>query len=145
VGIRDARPCCNFIWPELQGELSQFLHEGGTLGQEGALGMGVFFKSGVIMMVLITTGALLGAVLGLRFTLFALVPVMFVALVLVVANAIVSGVGFVQLTFTMTMIAMAMQFGYVVGNVTRMIAASVGGRNHREASMPHSVKIPRPV
>jgi hypothetical protein len=107
--------------------------------------MGVFSKSGVIMMVLIIAGALLGAVLGLRFTLFALVPVMFGALVLVVANAIVSGVGFVQLTFTMIMIALAIQFGYVVGNVMRMIVAPVGGRNHRKASMPHSVEMPGSV
>jgi hypothetical protein len=93
------------------------------------------------MIDLIIAGAVLGAVLGLRYTIFALVPVILGTVFLVVVNGTASGSGFMQITFRIFMISTAIEVGYVLGNIVRQIAASALAQDDR-VSMPHSAKLP---
>jgi hypothetical protein len=93
------------------------------------------------MIVLIIAGAVLGAVLGLRYTMFALVPVIWGAVFLVVVNGTMSGNGFMQITLSIFLISTAVEVGYVLGNIVRQVATSAQAQDRR-VSMPHSAKLP---
>jgi hypothetical protein len=86
-------------------------------------------------MILILMGVLVGAVLGLRFKVFGLVPVLFGGLAIVVVDGIASGDGVLQLALAIAMTAVALQMGYVLGIV--MAAARAPGR----VSTPTSAEI----
>jgi len=90
------------------------------------------------MMLLILTGVLVGAVLGLRLKVFVLVPVICGALVIVVGDGIARGDAIWRLAFLMIMVLTALQFGYFLGNVVRFVIASAP--NQGRASLPTSAR-----
>jgi hypothetical protein len=89
------------------------------------------------MMILILMGVLVGAVLGLRFKVFVLVPAICGALAIVVVDGIARGDGLLRLVLTMITIAMALQLGYILGTVVRFVDTTSRGRN----SMPTSARM----
>jgi hypothetical protein len=89
-------------------------------------------------MMLILTGVLVGAVLGLRFKVFVLVPVICGALVIVVGDGIARGDAIWRLAFSMIMIVTALQLGYFLGNVIRFVMAPAP--NQGRASLPTSAR-----
>jgi hypothetical protein len=93
------------------------------------------------MVALIMAGAALGAVLGLRYTMFALVPVICGTVLLVVVGGTVSGNGFFQIMFGIFMISTAVELGYVLGSIVRQVAVSAHAQDRR-VSMPNSAKLP---
>ena len=90
------------------------------------------------MMILILTGVLVGAVLGLRLKVFVLVPVICGALALVVVDGIARGDTLWRLAFSMIMIATALQIGYFLGNVVRFVIAPAP--NQGRPSLPTSAR-----
>jgi hypothetical protein len=90
-------------------------------------------------MVIILMGILVGAVLGLRFQVFVLVPVSCGAFAIVVANGIARGDGFLRLVVAMAMTAIALQVGYALGSVVGSIEAA--RIDHGKASRPTSAGI----
>jgi hypothetical protein len=93
------------------------------------------------MIVLITTGVVLAAVLGLRYPVLAVVPIIWGAVFLVVVNGALNGNGFMQITFRIFMISTAVEVSYVLGNIVRQLAAPAHAQDRR-VSMPHSAKLP---
>ena len=83
-------------------------------------------------------GVLVGAVLGLRFKVFALVSVICGALIIVVVDEFVRGDGLLRLVFTMSIILTAVQLGYILGSVVRLLLGEARARNHSRVSMPTS-------
>ena len=109
--------------------------KGGTFGQEGAYQVGVFFKiSGVAMMVFDLMGVLVGAVLGLRFKVFALIPVICGALIIVVVGGVARGDEWLRLALAMSVISTAVQLGYILG----LVLSEARARNHSRVSVPTS-------
>jgi hypothetical protein len=107
------------------------------------VGLGLF-KNGslskrVTMMILIigvlVIGVLVGAVLGLRFKVFALVPVIFIALAVVALHGVARGDDFWRLAVSMIAIATSLQVGYLGGS---FVLGSARGVNHRTVSLPTS-------
>ena len=90
------------------------------------------------MMLLILTGVLVGAVLGLRLKVFVLVPVICGALVIVVGDGIARGDAIWRLAFSMIMVVTALQLGYFLGNVIRFVMAPAP--NQGRASLPTSAR-----
>jgi hypothetical protein len=90
------------------------------------------------MMILILTGVLVGAMLGLRLKVFVLVPVFCGALALVAYDGIARGDTLWRLAFSMIMIATALQFGYFLGNVVRLVIAPAP--NQGRPSLPTSAR-----
>jgi hypothetical protein len=90
------------------------------------------------MMLLILTGLLLGAVLGLRLKVLVLIPAICGALAIVVVDGIARGDTLWQLAFSMIMIATALQFGYFFGNVIRFVMAPAP--NQGRSSLPTSAR-----
>ena len=88
------------------------------------------------MMLLILTGVLVGAVLGLRLKVFVLVPVICGALAIVVVDGIAREDTLWQLAFSMIMIITALQLGYFLGNVIRFVMTSAP--NQGRPSLPTS-------
>jgi len=96
-------------------------------------------------MILTLMGALAGAVLGLRFKVLVLVPVICVALAIVLVNGIARSDGVWWLAFTMIMIATALQLGYVLGIVVRVVINAARAPNHRRNSMPTSAGMSKSI
>ena len=92
------------------------------------------------MIILMVAGAFLGAVLGLRYTIFALVPVIWGTVFLVVVNGTMSGNGFMQIAFRIFMISTTVEVGYVLGNIVLQVAGSAHAQDRR-VSMPHSANL----
>jgi hypothetical protein len=83
-------------------------------------------------------GVLIGAVLGLRFKVFVLVPVICGASAVVVIGGIARGDTLWRLAFTMVVIATALQMGYFLGNVIRLVTGAARASDHDRVSMPTS-------
>jgi hypothetical protein len=96
------------------------------------------------MVILIMIGILVGAVLGLRFKVLVLVPVVCGALAVVVVNGIARGDGLWQLVLAMTVIAISLQLGYVLGIVVRFVMVAARP-NHGRVTMPTSAGMSRSV
>jgi hypothetical protein len=77
-------------------------------------------------MILILMGVLVGAMLGLRFQVFVLIPVIGAALAVEVVERVAHGNGFLQLASAIALTAIALQIGYVLGIV--LAAAGPPGR-----------------
>jgi len=90
-------------------------------------------------MIIILMGILAGAVLGLRFQVFVLIPVSCGALAIVVVDGIARGDGFLQLALAIAMTAIALQVGYVLGSVVGLLEAA--RVDHGKASRPTSAGI----
>jgi hypothetical protein len=80
------------------------------------------------MMILLIMGVLVGVVLGLRFKVFVLVPVICVALAVVVVEGIASGDELWRLALAMIVIATSLQLGYFLGTVGGAARTSNDGR-----------------
>ena len=86
-------------------------------------------------MMLIVTGILVGAVLGVRFNVLVLVPVICGALVIVLLDGIARGGGFWWVATTMIVIATALQLGYVLGSVVHFVMGAARVPEPRRISM----------
>jgi hypothetical protein len=89
-------------------------------------------------MMLVLIGILLGAVLGLRFKVLVLVPVICAALPVVVVAGIARGDGLWQLVLAMIVIATFLQLGYVLGIVVRFVMVAARAPNRGRVSIPTS-------
>jgi hypothetical protein len=69
-------------------------------------------------------GCLVGMVLGLRFKVLVLVPVISIAFAIVVVDGMVRGAGVWRLALAMVVIATSMQLCYILGNVARLVLGS---------------------
>jgi hypothetical protein len=78
------------------------------------------------MMILILIGILVGAVLGLRFKAFILVPVICVAVFMVAIGGGVRGDDLWQLAGLMIGITTSLQLGYISGSVARLVMERPG-------------------
>jgi hypothetical protein len=72
------------------------------------------------MTILMVVGILVGGVLGLRFSVIALGPVLCVGLVIVIVEGIVRGDRLWQIGFAIAMVAVAAQMGYFFGSFWRL-------------------------
>jgi hypothetical protein len=90
-------------------------------------------------MIIILIGILVGAVLGLRFQVFVLVPVSCGALAIVVVEGIAHGDGLVQLALALAGTAIALQVGYALGSVVGSLEAA--RVDHGKALRPTSAGI----
>jgi hypothetical protein len=79
------------------------------------------------MLILTLMAVLIGAALGLRFRLLALLPVICGGLAIIVVDSVARGGGF-QLAFAMVATVAVLQLGYFLGNVAvdTLSAATVG-------------------
>jgi hypothetical protein len=73
------------------------------------------------MIILILMGVLVGAVLGLRFKAFVLVPVICIALAIVAVGGGARGDDLWQLAGSMIAITVSLQLGYLGGSVARLV------------------------
>jgi hypothetical protein len=90
------------------------------------------------MAMMILMGVLVGVVLGLRFKVFVLVPVICGALPVVAIDGVASGDGLLGMVFAMIVMAIALQMGYFLGNVLRFVMGSERSTNSGKVSMPTS-------
>ncbi len=89
------------------------------------------------MIILATIGTLIGAVLGLRFKVLVLVPVMVFALAIVAVDGIARGDSVWQLVAAMVVVATSVQLGFLGGSaVSAWRAAGHGG-----ISVPTSARV----
>ena len=96
------------------------------------------------MIMLMVTGILVGAVLGLRFKVLVVVPVICVELAIVLVDGIARGNGAWWTALAMIAIVISTQVGYFTGNIikpvtTTRIAADSGVSMPRSAGLPGSV------
>jgi hypothetical protein len=70
-----------------------------------------------IMTLILIGGIILGAVLGVRYKVFVLVPIMCVALAIVAFDAVAHGDGFGRIALMMFSVATSLQFGYILGSI----------------------------
>ena len=73
---------------------------------------------------IIILSGLTGAVLGTRLPVFVLIPVITLALLVVAAVGAINGDGIGSIAFDMLIVALALQFGYLIGNLTRFALAA---------------------
>jgi hypothetical protein len=97
------------------------------------------------MVILILIGVLVGAVLGLRFKVFVLVPVISIALVIVAVDGVARGDELWRLAVSMIVIATAVQVGYILGIVIQFVMASARNTHHATVSLPTLPGISGPV
>jgi len=90
------------------------------------------------MMILIPLSVLVGAMLGLRFKVFVLVPVICGALAIAVVEGIAGGDGLWRLVFAMIVIAASLQLGYILGIVVRFVMGAARADNRDRVSLPTS-------
>jgi len=93
------------------------------------------------MMILILLSVLVGAVLGLRFRVFVLVPVICGALAIAVVDGLARGDGLWRLVLAMIMIAASLQLGYILGIVVRFVMGAARADNHDRISMSKSAGV----
>jgi hypothetical protein len=82
------------------------------------------------MMMLVLVGALAGAVLGLRYRVFVLFPVIGIACVLI-AGTHLAGFTTGYPSLAMMLVALALQFGYLVGISGRVLMVAARAANRR--------------
>jgi hypothetical protein len=75
------------------------------------------------MIMLALIGAVVGAVLGLRFKVLILVPAIWLGLLLIIAAGIARGGAAGSIALTCAALATALQFGYLAGTFTRFTIA----------------------
>jgi hypothetical protein len=88
------------------------------------------------MMILILIGVLVGAVLGLRFKVFVLAPVICIALVIVAVDGVARGDELWRLAVSMIVIATAVQLGYILGIVIQFVMDLARSTHHSTVSLP---------
>jgi hypothetical protein len=83
-------------------------------------------------------GVLIGAVFGLRFKVFVLVPLICGASAFVVIGGIARGDAPWRLALAVIVIVVALQMGYFLGNVIRLVTGAARAPGHDRAPMPTS-------
>ena len=78
-------------------------------------------RKGIPMAIFAIVGTLVGAVFGLRFNMFILVPVMGFAWTAVVADGVARGNSGWQLAAALALVAASLQLGYLAGSVLRFV------------------------
>jgi hypothetical protein len=89
------------------------------------------------MFILNSIGIFVGFLLGSRFTMLVLVPVMGVALTFAAIDGTAQGDGFWRPTFEMIATAISVQFGYIFGLVVQSIVGSVRDSNRGTTPLPN--------
>jgi hypothetical protein len=89
------------------------------------------------MFILSSIGIFVGFLLGARFTMLVLVPVMGVALAFAAVDGTAQGDGFWRPAFEMIAIAISVQFGYMLGLVVQSIIGSVRDSNQGTTPLPN--------
>jgi hypothetical protein len=92
------------------------------------------------MLILALIIFLVGLVLGLRFKVFILVPVIGLTLAMVAVNGNVDGVWW--LVGKMVVAAIFLQLGYVGGNILQFGISATPAADHGRASIPTSTEVP---
>jgi hypothetical protein len=87
------------------------------------------------MIILTVTGVLVGSVLGARFNVLVLIPVICIALVVVLVDSLGLGEGFWWVATTMCGFATALQLGYLLGGVVHFVVGAARAPNPRRISM----------
>jgi hypothetical protein len=89
------------------------------------------------MFILGSIGILVGLLLGARFTVFVLVPVICVALAFAAVDWVAQGGGLWRLTSEMIAIAISVQVGYMLGLVAQSVMDSVRSSNQGTTPLPN--------
>jgi hypothetical protein len=89
------------------------------------------------MFTLSSIGILVGLLLGARFTVFVLIPVICVALAFAAVDWVAQGGGLWRPTFEMIAIAVSVQIGYMLGLVAQSVMGSVRGSNQDTTPLPN--------
>jgi hypothetical protein len=89
------------------------------------------------MLILSLIGIFVGLLLGARFTVFVLVPVICVALAFAIVDWIAQADGLWRPIFEVIAIAISVQFGYMLGLVSQSVVGSVRRSNQGTASLPN--------
>jgi hypothetical protein len=87
------------------------------------------------IMTLILIGGAAGVVLGLRYKVLVLIPIMCVALAVVALDAVAHGGGLGRMTLMMFSIVTSLQFGYILGAIVMHTIAR---------PRPHQQRLPTP-
>ena len=87
------------------------------------------------MIILTTISFLVGAVLGLNFRVWILVPATGLALILVVLNGVVVKEGISQLVGAMTLASTLLQLGYIGGSILQFVTSAARVTDHGEAAI----------
>jgi hypothetical protein len=95
------------------------------------------------MITLILTGVFLGAVLGLQFRIFVLVPVFCVALPLVILDGVSRGDELWRLALTSVVLLVLVQIGYALGSISRSLLVEERAGSRGSVSMPTSARVSR--
>jgi hypothetical protein len=97
-------------------------------------------QGAAIMLSLAILAALLGAVLGLRFKVPALMPVIVVGLILIIGGALAFGIEFWRTVLCVIVAATALQMGFLGGSGLRFLIAAtrVGPARQPSAAAPAS-------
>jgi hypothetical protein len=83
------------------------------------------------MMILLTLSVLTGAVLGMRLRILSIIPPISIALIAIAAIGTVRGDALWFIISAMMLVAICLQFGYVMGSVSRFaLAATRMPRRH---------------
>jgi hypothetical protein len=90
------------------------------------------------MIMLMVIGSLVGAVLGVRFKVFVLVPVICAALAIVVVDGIARGDGLWRLSVAMVVVVTSGQLGYIGAIALRFVTGTPRAANHGRISLPTS-------
>jgi hypothetical protein len=93
------------------------------------------------MLILILIGIVLGAVLGLRFRMFVLVPVFCATIPFVVAHGVSRGDELWRVALEVTALIIFVQLGYTFGAGSRFALREGRAVSHRRASMPTSARM----
>jgi hypothetical protein len=84
-------------------------------------------------------GILVGAVLGLRFKVPAILPAIGTAVILIFAVGLVEGDGVYSVTLTAILTVTGLQFGYLASNASEFFIRTHCSRFSRKRSIRHSI------
>jgi hypothetical protein len=94
------------------------------------------------MIILTMISFLVGAVLGLNFKVWILVPATGLALILVALDGVVVKEGISQLVGAMTLASIFLQLGYVGGSILQFAISTACVTDHDGAAMLTSIEVP---
>jgi hypothetical protein len=96
------------------------------------------------MMTLIILGSLIGAVFGLRFKVYILIPAVGFALAIAAVEGVARGHGVGQVAITMAIAATSLQVGYIGGSVLGSVLGIAKSTRRATLSTPNSSPTSQP-
>jgi hypothetical protein len=108
----------------------------------GALVDSAFEKWGLPMTTAAVAGFVLGAALGLRFNFVILIPAICLGLVIAGVSGVAHGDSVWSIAGTMTVVAVALQLGYLIANVLPFIRNAKRNRARGNHSVPTGISRP---